>query len=118
MIKHIRTRLAIIFLAVIMVLAMLPGGIFLPITAQALGVTDDVIAVDRDGTSTLYTITQVLPAGNQTISDTGSPEVYLVEGNFANAAITVASNVSTVLVLNGTLRSAVASPLQIGANAN
>ena len=118
MIKNISKRLAATFFAVTMFLATLPGGLFLPTTVRALGVNDVVTAVDRDGNSVPYTITRVLPAGNQTISDTGTTEIYLVEGTSANATITVASNVTSVLVLNGTSRSAVASPLQIGDNAS
>ena len=97
--NNVSKRLATIFLVLIMFLAMLPGGIFLPITAQALGVTDVVTAVDCDGNSVPYTITQVLLAGNQTISDTGSPEIYLVEGT-ATGIIRVSAGVTTVLILN------------------
>ena len=113
-------RFLAVFLVAVMLVGFLPGGAIFPISSQALPLFagDIVNAVNLTGTSTSYTITQVLPSGNQTIPDTGTTEVYLVEVTSSNATITVASNATAVLVLNGTSRSATTSPLQIGDNAN
>ncbi|MDR0206833.1 MAG: hypothetical protein LBI45_06215, partial [Bacteroidales bacterium] len=88
-----------ILLRVLMFIGLIFSGFLLPIETKA-----GVGSVYGE-----YTITHVLPNGNQTINTSGA--VYEVTGG--SGIITVANGVSVVLVLNGTTRTQATSPLQI-----
>ena len=110
---------AALVMTMCMVVGMVPGGMFGPVTVRA-GVGDLVYAMDENGDEVFHgAIGYSISAGDYTIGIDG---VYEVESG--SGIIIVAPGVDAVLVLGGIIRESVSgsgvasrSPLQIGSGA-
>ena len=104
MIRNIKTKIAVLLLAAVVL-----AGLIISMGLPSATMND--IAVNG-AVTTNYNITHTITSGDFDITTSG--DVYEVTGDF-RGAITVAENVSTVLVLNGTTRINDTSPIQLKA---